>query len=119
MFLICSGANIECKDRDNFTPLLLAASYGHAKTVELLLQRGANPDVEDKNDKTAVFLAAEENKLEVLEVIIQLSMGVNIFCGNEKATTTTTKLRSKVYKNHRITIGFDFGGFYNAPTQYR
>lgn len=68
MFYDFSGSNIEDKDRDNFTPLLLAAVYGHAKTVELLLERGADTSAEDKNDKTAVFLAAEENKLEALEV---------------------------------------------------
>ena len=63
-----SGSDIEAKDRDNFTPLLLAASYGHANIVQLLLERGADATVEDKNDKTAVFLAAEEDKLEALEV---------------------------------------------------
>lgn len=68
LYYLTSGSDIEAKDRDNFTPLLLAACYGHAKTVELLLQRGADSTVEDKNDKTAVFLAAEENKQEALEV---------------------------------------------------
>jgi hypothetical protein len=60
---------LESKDKDNFTPLLLAACYGHAKSVELLINRGADMSVEDKNDRTAVYLAAEEDQLDVLEVI--------------------------------------------------
>ena len=56
------------KDRDNFTPLLLAACYGHANAVELLIQSGADIIAEDKNERTALFLAAEEDRLEVLKV---------------------------------------------------
>ena len=62
------GADIEVKDRDNFTPLLLAACYGHAKAVELLISSGADILAEDKNERTALFLAAEEDRLEVLKV---------------------------------------------------
>lgn len=53
---------------DNFSPLLLAAVFGHANAVRTLIERGADVSVEDKNDKTVVFLAAEENKLDVLKV---------------------------------------------------
>ena len=56
------------KDRDNFTPLLIAACYGHAKAVELLIESGADIMAEDKNERTALFLAAEEDRLEVLKV---------------------------------------------------
>lgn len=66
--VFASGAPIEAKDKDNFTPLLLAVCYGHAKAVKLLIDKGADISVEDKNDRTAIYLAAEENKLDVLEV---------------------------------------------------
>lgn len=62
------GADVEGKDRDNFTPLLLAACYGHAKAVELLLNHDADIMAEDKNERTALFLAAEEDRVEVLKV---------------------------------------------------
>ena len=64
----CRGARINRRDKDNYTPLLLAATYGHVQTVELLLQKGADYTAVDKYDKTAIYLAAEENKLAVLEV---------------------------------------------------
>lgn len=61
-------ADIERRDEENYTPLLLASVYGHAPTVDLLIQKEADITAVDKNDKTAIFLAAEENQLTALEV---------------------------------------------------
>lgn len=61
-------ADIERRDEENYTPLLLASVYGKAATVDLLIQKEADITAVDKNDKTAVFLAAEENQLSALEV---------------------------------------------------
>ena len=61
-------ADIERRDEENYTSLLLASVYGHAATVDLLIQKGADTSAVDKNDKTAIFLAAEENQLSCLEV---------------------------------------------------
>ena len=61
-------ADIERKDEENYTSLLLASVYGHAATVDLLIQKGADTSAVDKNDKTAIFLASEENQLSCLEV---------------------------------------------------
>ena len=63
-------ADIERKEFDNYTPLLLASVYGHPATVDLLIQKGADTAAIDKNDKTAIFLACEENQLSCLEVRI-------------------------------------------------
>ena len=64
----CRGADIECLDKDNYTPLLVAASEGHTNVVQLLLNRGANLKAKDTQDKTAIFLAAEENSIDTLRV---------------------------------------------------
>ena len=66
------GAKIEAKDKDNFTPLLLAASAGHSSTIEILLTKKADITAMDKYEKTAIFWAAEENKPEALNVCIAL-----------------------------------------------
>ena len=66
--MILSGADIEWRDKDDFTPLLIAACYGHQKAFELLINKGADITVKDKNDRTAIHLAAEENKLQALQV---------------------------------------------------
>ena len=68
MDVFCRGADIECLDKDNYTPLLIAASTGHTAVVKLLLKRGANLEAKNKQDKTAIFLATEENRTDTLRV---------------------------------------------------
>ena len=59
---------MEKRDKDNFTPLLMAASWGHAAIIKTLLQRRADYNAVEKNDKTAIFLCAEDDNLEALQV---------------------------------------------------
>lgn len=54
--------------RDSFTPLLLAASCGHAEAIQTLLDNGADVEAVDKDDKTAVFWCAQQGSVEALEV---------------------------------------------------
>ena len=61
-------APLEKKDKDNYTPLLMAAYTGNADIVDLLLRKGADYEAVDKNDKTAIYLAAEEDKADALKV---------------------------------------------------
>ena len=68
LLFLFRGARINRRDKDNFSPLLIAASNGHAATIKTLLQKGARLYDVDKNDKTALFWAAEEDNVEALEV---------------------------------------------------
>jgi len=61
---------LERRDKDNFTPLLMAATYGHADTIDLLLKKRADYEAVEKNEKTAIYLCSEEDNLEALKVDI-------------------------------------------------
>ena len=74
--LLDRGANIEDKDIDGHTPLLLAAKWGKTETVELLLDRGANIEAKGRYGKTPLLLAAEEGDAEKVERL--LNRGANI-----------------------------------------
>ena len=63
-----SGAKLERRDKDNFTPLLIAASNGHSATIAELLKRGGNIRAVDKHEKSAVYWAAQENEVQALTV---------------------------------------------------
>lgn len=67
-FLLKRGADIETKDRDDYTPLLLAASEGNAEAVNVLIQSGANLFCMDKEDRTALYWAGLQNHNNVVEV---------------------------------------------------
>ena len=66
--LATRGARIDRHDKDNFTPLLIAACNGHADTIKALLELGARIDDVDKNDKSALYWAAEEDNVVALKV---------------------------------------------------
>ncbi|CAI7878419.1 unnamed protein product [Closterium sp. NIES-54] len=56
--LLESGAEVNVRDNEGFTPLHMAAGYGRSQSVELLL-KAANPFVKDKIGRTPRELAVE------------------------------------------------------------
>ena len=62
------GADIESRNKENLTPLLMAAAEGHTQLVKILLENGASMKSTDIYEKTAIFTAAEENNVDTLKV---------------------------------------------------
>jgi ankyrin repeat protein len=52
-----SGANVNTRDKQRRTPLMLATIGGHAHIVGALLNAHAQPDLQDKNGRTALMHA--------------------------------------------------------------
>lgn len=52
--LLASGANVNAKDKDGRTALILAALKGRVEVVQLLLNNGADPNAQDKQGDTAM-----------------------------------------------------------------
>ena len=55
--LLDRGADLEAKDRNGRTALMLAAQHGRLETVQLLIARGAKTDTRDREGNTAYMLA--------------------------------------------------------------
>lgn len=67
--LLDKGANINARDKHDYTALIFAASKGHAEVVKILLERGA--DLKAKNDVGLTALAAAKlfGQTEVIELL--------------------------------------------------
>ena len=69
-FLLDRGARINAIDRDaSVTPLMLAASMGHAKAVETLLEHGADRNLKDRFGRTALDRARETADSRTVELL--------------------------------------------------
>eukprot|EP00475_Leptophrys_vorax_P007166 TRINITY_DN14543_c0_g1_i1.p1 TRINITY_DN14543_c0_g1~~TRINITY_DN14543_c0_g1_i1.p1 ORF type:complete len:966 (-),score=277.87 TRINITY_DN14543_c0_g1_i1:17-2860(-) len=58
LILLELGCNMNERNRKQETPLIIAAKYGKAAAVKLLLERGADPKLEDKYRSTAFDAAS-------------------------------------------------------------
>lgn len=74
-------AEIETKNEDGETALILAAWYGSPEIVSLLLENGANVNAQDKLGFTALAKAATlgvGRHHEIVEILIHASANVNL-----------------------------------------
>ena len=107
--LIENGSDINAKDSEGFTPLILAindtvlpteldgdekvARGGREDVVELLLQHGANPNLADPVGNTALHHAAQEDRRVILRLLLQNKGNPNQK-NNEGATPLHTAIQS-------------------------
>ena len=70
--------DINSKDKDGNTPLLVAAECGHLSVIEYWIEHGCDPLHRNNNGDTAVHLAAKNNHLSVVKYFWeQLKFDVN------------------------------------------
>uniref|UniRef100_A0A7S0Q219 Ankyrin repeat domain-containing protein n=1 Tax=Coccolithus braarudii TaxID=221442 RepID=A0A7S0Q219_9EUKA len=69
--LLASGAAIDHKNSDGWTPLAVAAYSGHVNCVEALLMCGANPVLACKRGRTPLLGACEHGSAECVRVLLE------------------------------------------------
>lgn len=70
--LFAHGYDVNCKDKDGFTPLLLAARYRKENVLRILLEKGANPGAKCNKGRTTLHLLAVSPELPISETMIDL-----------------------------------------------
>jgi len=64
------GADVNKKDNDGMTPLLIAVTLGHKEIVELLIAKGADVNVADPFSMTPLHFAAVFGQKEITELLL-------------------------------------------------
>ena len=63
------GIDLNVRDQDGRTALIIAASNGHSKTIKTLLDFGADVTLRTKDNKTALIVATEKGHKEIIKIL--------------------------------------------------
>ncbi|KAI1390144.1 ankyrin repeat-containing domain protein [Hypoxylon trugodes] len=85
LFLLYSGADVNARDQNGYTPLHKACEGSRAATVALLLRNGADISATNKYGNTALHGACRYSETAVVTVLIQA--GASIHTPNKKGVT--------------------------------
>ena len=67
--LVERGAKINETDRQGYTPLHYACTWGHVEAVKLLIKLGANPDIRNVLGVTPMMVATQNAHSEVVQIL--------------------------------------------------
>jgi hypothetical protein len=72
-----AGANVNHRDKENATPLMLASRFLEARNARILLERGADPNLIDDEGNTALVCAIEvERWAGPADWLVDLEQGI-------------------------------------------
>jgi ankyrin repeat protein len=97
--LIGARADLNGKDSDGKTAVMLAVNSGFADIVKMLVNAKADVNVKEKNEKTALMLAVIAGKPDIVKLLIAAGAEVN---AKEKSGKTALKF-AKNNKNKELT----------------
>jgi ankyrin repeat protein len=75
--LIKRGADVNAKDKDGMTTLMVAASHNNAPMVGLLLQSGSDAAAKNNRNETALDIAKLNGNLDAAQAISVLSKALS------------------------------------------
>ena len=90
-FLLERGADIEVRDKFDFTPLIKAAKCGLGDTVNLLLDRGAQIAVVDNEDKAVIDHATTRERGNIIKLLKSRGASLHNLTIIEHAAATLSK----------------------------
>eukprot|EP00611_Tribonema_gayanum_P004631 TRINITY_DN1382_c0_g1_i1.p1 TRINITY_DN1382_c0_g1~~TRINITY_DN1382_c0_g1_i1.p1 ORF type:complete len:567 (-),score=178.14 TRINITY_DN1382_c0_g1_i1:388-2088(-) len=71
------GADVDCRDRQGCTPVVIAAQYGFVELVIYLIKAGARADILDENADSPLHWAAYKGHTPVMVMLLNLGHDVD------------------------------------------
>ncbi|WP_289053247.1 ankyrin repeat domain-containing protein [Carboxylicivirga marina] len=81
-----SGIDIESRNENGYTALMLAAYNGHHHILKFLIEKGAKIDAVESLNRTALMFACTGPFEQAVEVLIKAGADVNAIDGHENWT---------------------------------
>ena len=93
--------DINARNSEGQTPLLLAAKNGHHPSVALLLDSGASTQFEDESDQTLLHHVASNGRLDILSLLKSKCVNFDL---EAKSNMGETPLLLAVEKGHALMV---------------
>ena len=71
------GLDVDSKDSEGSTPLMLAAACGMIEAVNYLLDKGADPCIGDQLGRNSLHAASEGGNVAIITKMLSLGLDVN------------------------------------------
>ena len=82
--LISEGADVNARDTDGLTPLMIAAKFSSTpEIVQLLLEKGAEVNARSRSGWTPLMYAASNSNLEIVQLLLEKGADVNARNNND------------------------------------
>ncbi|KAJ9299066.1 hypothetical protein DTO271G3_3308 [Paecilomyces variotii] len=70
--LIERGCNVDAKEDDGWTALMLASQEGHLPLLNLLIEKSANVNAEEKDGATSLWIASQQGHTAIVRRLLEL-----------------------------------------------
>ena len=107
------GIDVNAKNSEGYTALILASSNGHKEIVEMLLEKGADVNAKDKYNATALIKASSNGHKEIVEMLLEKGADVNAKTHNG----STALIKASENKHTEIVamlLDKKYGAYVNA-----
>ena len=101
------GGDVNYKDENDSTVLMLLSYFGYEDCVNLLIENGAQIDIQNSGMQTPLLFAYENNHFNVVKLLIESGADVNINMYNGKSFYK----KAKYDKNYEVLDWIE-----NSPT---
>ena len=75
--MLSRGLDLNSRDSDNKTPLMIAACNGKMEAVNYLLEKGADPSLRDKFGRNSLHDASDGGNVTIIETILSRGLDIN------------------------------------------